>query len=77
MSILQAKENQHLKASQMEVGKLKPKLEGYKALENENKRLNSRIIESEQEFKKLREEVEKEQDYKQELLRVSSYICAI
>ncbi|XP_012285595.1 unconventional myosin-Va isoform X2 [Orussus abietinus] len=64
-----AKENQHLKAAQHEVGELKSKLEVFKTVESENKKLNGALAEKEREMEKIKEVVQKERDEKMDILQ--------
>lgn len=67
---MQAKENHNYKAVQMEMGEMKTKLEGFKALETENKKLNLLILEKDKEVKNLQKQIEDEQNEKLELAQV-------
>lgn len=67
---MQAKENQYYKTVQLEVGEMKTKLEGYKALEIENKKLHGLILKKDEEVKNYQKQIEEEQHKKLELLQV-------
>uniref|UniRef100_A0ABD2WEW9 Unconventional myosin-Va n=1 Tax=Trichogramma kaykai TaxID=54128 RepID=A0ABD2WEW9_9HYME len=62
------KENQHHKALHLEVGEMKAKLEGHKALETENKKLNAILIERDKAVAALQASLD---EARQETLRVS------
>ncbi|XP_008202902.1 unconventional myosin-Va isoform X2 [Nasonia vitripennis] len=59
-----AKENQHYKAVQLELGEMKTKLEGSKAIEMENKKLHGLLLEKEKELKALQKVIEDEKNEK-------------
>lgn len=59
-----------MKTAQNEVADLKSKLEGLKAIELENKKLNGVVAEKEKEVIKVKEAIEKEKDEKMDLLQV-------
>ncbi|XP_023246921.1 unconventional myosin-Va [Copidosoma floridanum] len=63
-----AKENQHNKAIQLEMGEMKTKLESHKALEMEHKKLNGLLLEKDKELMALRKQVEDERKEKMELM---------
>ncbi|XP_058794767.1 unconventional myosin-Va [Phymastichus coffea] len=64
-----AKENQHLKALQLELGEVKSKLDGYKAVEMENRKLKAIVRQKEKELEQLQVAVEKEKDKRQERIK--------
>ncbi|XP_012267747.2 unconventional myosin-Va isoform X2 [Athalia rosae] len=63
------KEINHLKTAQQEVLELKSKLEGLKAVDVENKKLNLLFLEKERELEKLQEILTSERDEKMDLLQ--------
>ncbi|XP_015604628.1 unconventional myosin-Va isoform X2 [Cephus cinctus] len=64
-----AKENQHLKVTQHEIPELKSKLEGFKSMEIENKKLNALLIEKEKQLEKMQETLQRERDEKMDMLQ--------
>lgn len=73
LSVLQTKEIHHLKTAQQEVVELKSKLEGLKAVEADNKKLNVLFVEKEKELEQLQETLKSERDEKMDLLQVCCY----
>lgn len=69
-TVSQAKENQHYKTVQLELGEMKTKLEGSKAIEMENKKLHGLLLEKEKELKALNKVVEDQKNEKIELQQV-------
>ncbi|XP_066588224.1 unconventional myosin-Va isoform X2 [Prorops nasuta] len=63
-----AKESQHLKIVQNEVFELKAKLEGYKSVDAENKRLAALVKEKEKIVEQMKEVIVKEKEEKLDLL---------
>jgi hypothetical protein len=55
----------------VELGEMKVKLDNYRAIENENKKLNALLANKENELKVLQKTVENEQNEKLELIQVS------
>lgn len=70
MSILQTKENHVLKASHLEVAELKSKLETFKAMAVENKKLKDLLAKMNTEFLHIKQILDQERDEKMDILQV-------